>query len=177
MQKMPGECAYNRFVEAPGFGTRLQQAREAKGLTKLQLATAAGIRDTDINRWERLVDVDVRISTIRTLAGPLGVTADYLIGLAEFESNETAKALAELRRAGYPESELRQLVINVLENEQGKRVAAGAPSAERSGQPEGDRDAPPRPGVSRGVLGEVSGAEAPRDEDRPKRRRRGPGRA
>jgi transcriptional regulator with XRE-family HTH domain len=78
------------------FGTRLRIARERAGMTPLQLATKAGVREGDVYRWERTPEMDVRSSSVRALAPVLQVTADYLLGLADMPPEpEQAEVSAE----------------------------------------------------------------------------------
>jgi transcriptional regulator with XRE-family HTH domain len=79
----PAASEYLAHMPGADFGERLRAAREAAGLTPLQLSLAAGIRDTDINRWERKTDTDVRLSSARRIAQTLKVSVDYLAGLTD----------------------------------------------------------------------------------------------
>lgn len=74
---------YHAVVPGYRFGERLTQAREAAGFTPRELARRADVLATDINRWERTPDMDVRISTVRALARALSVSTDYLLGLSD----------------------------------------------------------------------------------------------
>lgn len=58
---------------------RLRTAREIKGLSVAELATAAGVTKTTVYRIEAGTHAP-QMSTARALAAALGVTADQIVG-------------------------------------------------------------------------------------------------
>jgi len=64
------------------FGERLQELREQRGLTRLQLAKATGFTEVSIGRWEKAETIpDIR--TLKVFVKFFNVTADYLLGLSD----------------------------------------------------------------------------------------------
>ncbi len=76
------------------MGERIRDARTAAGMTQEQLAAAAGLKQFHISRIERGDIKDVLGDTLARLAKALNVSADYLLGLTEEESDREAAALA-----------------------------------------------------------------------------------
>ena len=71
------------------FGERLKQLRREKNLTQEQLADVFGIARNSIFSYEtgrRIPDIEV----LKSYAGYFGVTADYLLGISDNRTNETA---------------------------------------------------------------------------------------
>ena len=68
------------------LGNRIQQFREAKGLTQEELATLAGISIKHISVLERGIKVP-RLATFLTIAEALGVTPNDLVADPAVESN------------------------------------------------------------------------------------------
>ena len=68
---------------APGFdGQRLRRARQAAGLTQLQLSEALGVHETHVTNWERGERVP-RVDRLGKLAQVLRVKPTDLTDLAE----------------------------------------------------------------------------------------------
>jgi ribosome-binding protein aMBF1 (putative translation factor) len=59
------------------LGSRVLQQRLAAGLTQQQLASASGVAQADISRIER-GQSNPTAETLEALAGPLGVTLDFV---------------------------------------------------------------------------------------------------
>lgn len=68
------------------LGNRIQQFREAKGLTQEELATLTGISIKHISVLERGVKVP-RLATFLTIADALGVTPNDLVAAPSVDSN------------------------------------------------------------------------------------------
>ena len=68
------------------LGNRIQQFREAKGLTQEELATLTGISIKHISVLERGVKVP-RLATFLTIADALGVTPNDLVAYPSVDSN------------------------------------------------------------------------------------------
>ena len=68
------------------LGNRIQQFREAKGLTLEELATLTGISIKHISVLERGVKVP-RLATFLTIADALGVTPNDLVADPSVDSN------------------------------------------------------------------------------------------
>ena len=68
---------------AEGIGRRVATARVQRGLTRAQLAEAAGVSKMTIDRLEnrRNPPGQVYAETIKAIAAALDVSADYLLGL------------------------------------------------------------------------------------------------
>ena len=66
------------------FSERLKELREEKELSKQQLAKAIGVSDVAISRWENNLRVP-NIVNLQNIAKFFDVSADYLIGLSDFE--------------------------------------------------------------------------------------------
>lgn len=67
------------FDDLGGFGARLQAAREARGLRRLDLAVRLGAgNDRDIYRWER-GGRDPKLSTVLRLAAALEISPAQLV--------------------------------------------------------------------------------------------------
>ncbi|GHU76446.1 hypothetical protein AGMMS49992_22120 [Clostridia bacterium] len=58
--------------------TRIQQTRNERGLTQLQVADALGINKQTVCEWERGRTFP-RVTTLRRLATLFGVSIDYLL--------------------------------------------------------------------------------------------------
>jgi transcriptional regulator with XRE-family HTH domain len=65
------------------FGQRVQGAREARGWTRRELATRAGLHEQHLAKVEWGTRHRIEGDTILRLARALGCTADYLIGLTD----------------------------------------------------------------------------------------------
>lgn len=70
------------------FGQRLRATRHAAGLTQDELAQAAGLRRQTISHLERGYIQDLSGSNVAALAVRLGVTADWLLGIAADSEKE-----------------------------------------------------------------------------------------
>lgn len=64
------------------FGERLRHARNAVGMTQVELASRTGLDQTGLSRVERSIQ-DVNTSQILALAAALGTTAGALLGETE----------------------------------------------------------------------------------------------
>lgn len=65
------------------FATRLKDLRTEKGLNQSTLATAIGVSQSMIVRWEK-DECEPTASNLNAIANYFGVTADYLLGRTEF---------------------------------------------------------------------------------------------
>jgi transcriptional regulator with XRE-family HTH domain len=66
--------------ERTPFAARLLSLRKAAHMTQQQLATAAGLSISLIHQFEQGSKHDPRLSTLRALAGALGVGLEELTG-------------------------------------------------------------------------------------------------
>ena len=66
------------------FCERLRELRLEKGLSMLQLGEALNVSDAAISRWENEQHIP-NIEYLRDIAKFFDVSADYLIGLSDFE--------------------------------------------------------------------------------------------
>jgi transcriptional regulator with XRE-family HTH domain len=62
-----------------GFGERLRQAREVRGINQTELAAKAGLQPSAIGHFEK-ERRKPSFANIRALAKALSVTSDYLLG-------------------------------------------------------------------------------------------------
>ena len=76
------------------MGERIRDARMAAGMTQEQLSAATGLKQFHISRIERGDIKDVLGDTLARLAKALNVSADYLLGLTDEESEQYPAALA-----------------------------------------------------------------------------------
>ena len=83
-----------------GFGKRLREARERRGLSLKELAERAGAHVSNLSCYEtgkRIPSLELFI----TIAGVLGVSADYLLGSATEEgmlfSEEVRSIMSDLQ--------------------------------------------------------------------------------
>lgn len=67
------------------FGKKLKEQRRAHGLSQMQLATATGISQSAIAKWE-LERTEPTASMIIALAKFFGVTTDSLLGYQKAEA-------------------------------------------------------------------------------------------
>lgn len=76
-------------MSTSNFGERLKQLRREKNLTQEQLAEVFGVARNSIFSYEtgrRIPDIEV----LKSYAEYFGVTSDYLLGLSDNRTNETA---------------------------------------------------------------------------------------
>ena len=76
-------------MSTSNFGERLKQLRREKNLTQEQLADVFGVARNSIFSYEtgrRIPDIEV----LKSYAEYFGVTSDYLLGLSNNRTNETA---------------------------------------------------------------------------------------
>jgi transcriptional regulator with XRE-family HTH domain len=76
------------------LGTRVRERRKKAGLTQKQLEAQSGIPQNTISRIEIGTVQEISTRTLVQLAKTLGVSTDYLLGLAE---EEDEKHLATVR--------------------------------------------------------------------------------
>src|SRR4051794_40520152 len=69
-------------MDEQGLGKRLQEARQAAGLTQQQLCHQANLSFSTLTKIERGAIKAPSIFTIQAIAGALGLTLDELIGQA-----------------------------------------------------------------------------------------------
>ena len=76
------------------FAERLRQARQRCGWSQTELGKRSGVHHMAISRLERGEKKDVTGGTLRKLALTLGVSADWLLGIEDEESESLAAAVA-----------------------------------------------------------------------------------
>jgi len=64
------------------FAARLRQVRRWRGWSQVELARRSGVHHMLLSRLETGAKKDVTGTTLRKLALALGVSSDYLLGLA-----------------------------------------------------------------------------------------------
>ena len=65
------------------IGERVQRRRKMLGMTQDQLEATSGVPQGSISRIERGVAETIQAATLLRFAQALGVSADYLLGLAD----------------------------------------------------------------------------------------------
>jgi transcriptional regulator with XRE-family HTH domain len=76
------------------FAERLRQARQRCGWSQTELGKRSGVHHMAISRLERGEKKDVTGGTLRKLALALGVSADWLLGIEDDESESLTAAVA-----------------------------------------------------------------------------------
>ena len=76
-------------MSTSNFGERLKQLRREKNLTQAQLAERVGVSKTSANLYESATRVP-DIQVLARYAKELEVTSDYLLGLSDNRTQETA---------------------------------------------------------------------------------------
>jgi len=76
------------------FAKRLREARQRCGWSQIELGRRSGVHHMAISRLERGNKKDVTGATLRKLAVALGVSADWLLGIADAETELLAAAVA-----------------------------------------------------------------------------------
>jgi transcriptional regulator with XRE-family HTH domain len=70
------------------FSKRLKKARMFAGMSQSELGGHAGLDQTSISRYERGVDRP-RIDSMASMCGVLGVSADWMLGIAGTDPEST----------------------------------------------------------------------------------------
>lgn len=95
------------------FGTRVKQAREARGLTQAELAKGAGLTSIQISHIETGTKPSASAATLVKLANALTVSVDFLLGrTAEMEAVGGAAAVI-LRNLGPASAETIETVAEI----------------------------------------------------------------
>jgi len=76
------------------FAKRLREARQHCGWSQIELGRRSGVHHMAISRLERGNKKDVTGATLRKLAVALGVSADWLLGIADEETELLPAAVA-----------------------------------------------------------------------------------
>lgn len=74
-------------MDTKTIGNKLKYYRKQNGLTQQALADEFNIKQDDISRYENDKQ-DLNLSILRLYCRRFGVSADYLLGLAEIETND-----------------------------------------------------------------------------------------
>lgn len=104
--------------EADVFGTRLADARQARGLSQSELAKLAGLQPAAIGHFER----DRRkpsFANVRALAKALNISSDYLLGRSSSMEGTTTAFRGE-ENLTHNDREHIQMMINLM-NERRER--------------------------------------------------------
>jgi transcriptional regulator with XRE-family HTH domain len=78
------------------FAERLRQARQRAGWSQTELGKRSGVHHMAISRLERGDKKDVTGGTLRKLAIALGVSADWLLGIEDEETELLPAAVAHV---------------------------------------------------------------------------------
>ena len=76
------------------FGNRLKAARKAKGMTQTDLGKAVNVTKGTVSSWETGMRLP-NINTLVQLADLLSCTTDYLLGRADYGSEERTDYYAD----------------------------------------------------------------------------------
>ncbi len=79
------------------LGPRIREAREAIGLSQLQLASRLGVKESTVKRWET-DQVAPRANRLASLAGITGVSLSWLLIGHGVEPSTEEVAIAETRQ-------------------------------------------------------------------------------
>jgi len=104
--------------EADVFGTRLADAREARGLSQADLAKLAGLQPAAIGHFER----DRRkpsFANVRALAKALNISSDYLLGRSSSMEGATTAFRGE-ENLTHNDREHIQMMINLMNERRGQ---------------------------------------------------------
>lgn len=71
------------------IGERIKELRISKKLTQAELAQVLNIKRETVARWENGTR-DLKTDVIISLAKYFNVSADYLLGISEYKTSETA---------------------------------------------------------------------------------------
>ena len=86
MMSKPEKAIAEEPVKTTGIDLeRLRAARERLGLTQIQLSVAVGLSKGSMSEYERGVKAPT-LPTLKRLSALLGVTVDWLLGIAEPEA-------------------------------------------------------------------------------------------
>jgi transcriptional regulator with XRE-family HTH domain len=77
-----------------GMGRRIRSRRTQLGIGLRELARRAQIEPSQLSKIERGLSQEIRTDTLRRLTYHLGVTADWLLGPYEEESEAESDTLA-----------------------------------------------------------------------------------
>ncbi|MBW4435890.1 MAG: helix-turn-helix domain-containing protein [Pleurocapsa minor GSE-CHR-MK-17-07R] len=98
------------------FGERLREAREALGLTQVQVAIMAGVNQVTINKFESGERDNPTLENLSKLAEALKTTPDFLLGYSgagddkEFALNARERAVINAWRRGIVTEAIRLMV-------------------------------------------------------------------
>jgi len=98
--------------EADDFGTRLADAREARGLSQADLAKLAGLQPAAIGHFER-GRRKPSFANVRALAKALNISSDYLLGRASSMDGATTAFRGE-ENLTHNDREHIQMMINLM---------------------------------------------------------------
>jgi transcriptional regulator with XRE-family HTH domain len=93
--------------EADVFGTRLADAREARGLSQAELAKLAGLQPAAIGHFEP------SFANVRALAKALNISSDYLLGRSSSMEGATTAFRGE-ENLTHNDREHIQMMINLM---------------------------------------------------------------
>ena len=102
-----------------GFGDRLRQAREARGINQTELAAKTGLQPSAIGHFEK----DRRkpsFANIRALARALNVTSDYLLGRTDDMAGATTAFRGESNLSDGDREHI-QMMIDLMNKRKSER--------------------------------------------------------
>jgi len=109
------------------IGKRIANARKKKGLRQNELAEALGIKQNRLSNWEVGV-TPPRADQIVSLTQILGVSSDYLLGIAEdgndVELSYSKQQLIEhIKSASTSEVEKINQILNIVQSDETDKTA------------------------------------------------------
>jgi len=97
------------------LGEKLRKLREGKGLKQNEAATALGLSNVNLNRYETDKH-DPDLDTIIKLSNFYDVSTDYLLGKSDVSHEHSYPATLVLHRTDNPEDDLPEEALKQLED-------------------------------------------------------------
>lgn len=110
------------YVDARTIGARIGDRMELRGLEEIDIAAAARVSQSTVNRWINGIS-DPRAENIPAIARVLNVTEHWLI--TGDERSLVEKLVAEMREDGFDDAE----ILDTLSGLRNTREAAGTSEA------------------------------------------------
>lgn len=102
-----------------GFGDRLRQAREARGINQTELAEKTGLQPSAIGHFEK-ERRKPSFANIRALAKALNVTSDYLLGRASDMAGSTTAFRGEENLSDHDREHIQMMIDLMNERKRGR---------------------------------------------------------
>ena len=96
------------------LGDRIKMTRQRRKLSQSQLATAAGIHQKNISKYENDGVVPSAL-TLKAIADVLDVSTDYLLGSDRADAIQDQELLTYLREVDKLPEDMRRAILTVLD--------------------------------------------------------------